>query len=138
MGTFAENDDDMQDALDCAYGERVRIEPQMAAGLRGRPAEGASPRPPVEVIGRYRKKPITSELEGNREGSRFQSMTRIAGSTLTLRISPGEAAKLGYELAGSDVVALLDRPGEPRFTIARVGPRDSGELMIELTAGGAL
>nr|USU31111.1 hypothetical protein NG677_17435 [Methylobacterium sp. OTU13CASTA1] len=123
--------------IEAILGERVRIVPQIPAGLRGRPVAGAALRPPVEVIGRFRKKPVTSELEGNREGSKFQSMTRLAGNMLTLRISSVEAAKLGYEVVGSDVVVLLDRPGEPRFTIARAGVNDSGELMLELTAGGA-
>lgn len=124
-------------ALDAFRGERVRIEPRAPAGLRGRPTAGASVREPVEIIGRFRSRPVTSELEGNREGSRFQSMTRIAGNTLTMRISPGEAEKLEYPLIGNDVVVLPDRAGKPRFTIARVGARDSGELTLELTSEAA-
>ena len=121
-------------ALDAFRGERVRIEPRAPAGLRGRPSTGTSAREPVEITGRFRSRPVTSELEGNREGSRFQSMTRVAGNALTMRISPGEAMRLGYPLMGNDGVVLLDRPGQPRFTIARVGARDSGELSLELTS----
>lgn len=125
-------------ALDSFRGERVRIVPQVPLGLRGRPVAGGAVREPVEIIGRFRRRPTTAELEGNREGSKFQSMTRIAGNALTMRISPGEAAKLGYDLAGSDALVLLDRPGQPRFTIIRVGARDGGELNLELTTEAAV
>ncbi|TXM64330.1 hypothetical protein FV218_22230 [Methylobacterium sp. WL69] len=130
---FDDLDDDMQDALDDAYGERVRVEPRGSAGWRT--GGGIDTERPVrEIIGRYRSKPMTSELEGNREGSRFQSMTRIAGNTLSLRVSPLQATALGYSLAANDRVVLLDRIDQPAFTVVRVGPRDSGELTIELTA----
>jgi len=133
VSLFDDLGDTMQDALDATHGERVRVEPQAPAGLRGRPIAGAVEREPVEIIGRFRSRPVTAELEGNREGSKFQSMTRIAGNATTMRISPGEAAKLGYALTSADTVVLLDRPGQPRFGIARVGARDGGELSLELT-----
>lgn len=124
-------------ALDSFRGERVRVEPRAPAGLRGRPVAGSAEREPVEIVARFRSRPVTAELEGNREGSKFQSMTRIAGNTTTMRISPGEAAKIGYALTSADAVVLLDRPGQPRLGIARVGPRDSGELRLELNAEAA-
>jgi len=124
-------------ALDGFRGEPVRIEPRMTPpGPRS--VSGPDPARPVrEIVGRYRSKPITAELEGNREGSRFQSMTRIAGNAITMRISPPQAATLGYALAANDRIVLLARPGAPTFTIARVGARDGGELMLELTTEAA-
>ncbi|MCJ2080745.1 hypothetical protein [Methylobacterium sp. J-090] len=122
--------------IEAILGEPVRVEPRAAAGWRSGGGTDAE-RPVREIIGRYRSKPITSELEGNREGSRFQSMTRIAGNTQTMRISPAQAAALGYALTANDRVVLLTRPGTPAFTIVRVGARDGGELMLELTTEAA-
>ena len=133
MSGFADLDDEMQDALDDPYGERVRIEPRGAAGWRTGGGIDTG-RPVREIVGRYRSKPVTSDLEGNREGSRFQSMTRIAGNSQMMRISPAQAALLGYPLAANDRAVLIDRLDAPAFTIVRVGPRDSGELMLELTS----
>lgn len=133
MPVFDDLDDEMQDALDDAYGERVRIEPRGSAGWRT--GGGIDTERPIrEIVGRYRSKPMTSELEGNREGSRFQSMTRIAGNSQAMRVSPSQAAAIGYPLTANDRIVLISRPGAPAFTIVRVGARDGGELTIELTA----
>lgn len=135
MDAFGDLDDAMQDALDATYGERVRILPQAAAAWRGQ--GGADPGREVrEIVGRYRAKPVTGELEGNREGSKFQSMTRISGTAQTMRVSPGELAKLGYALQPNDKVQLIDRPGAPIFTIMTAGLRDSGEAALEMASGG--
>lgn len=134
MDAFSDLADAMQDALDVTYGECVRILPQASAGWRGK--GGADPiREVREIVGRYRAKPVTGELEGNREGSKFQSMTRIASTAHTMRISPGELVKLGYALQANDRVVLLDRTDTPTFTIVRAGLRDSGEASLELTSG---
>ncbi|WP_336488294.1 hypothetical protein [Methylobacterium nigriterrae] len=136
MGAFADLDDEMQDALDDAYGERIRVLPQASAGWRG--AAGTDPTRPVrEIIGRYRSAPKPTELEGNREGSKFQSMTRINTASQTVRISPAQLTLLGYVPAAGDKVVLLDRVDAPTFTISCAPPaRDSGELQLELVAGG--
>lgn len=136
MGAFADIDDDMQDALDESFGERVRVEPRGAAGWRTGGGMDTD-RPVREIIGRYRSAPVTTELEGNREGSRFQSMTRVGGNTQTMRISPAQIALLGYAPIANDRAVLIDRPNAPALTIVRSGPRDSGEWMLELTSEAA-
>jgi len=125
-------------ALDGFRGEPIRIEPQLPRG-EWRGEVGPDPARPVrEIVGRFRRRPTTGELEGNREGSRFQSMTRIAGEAITMRISPAQAASLGYALGANDRIVLLARPGTPAFTIVRVGARDGGEVMIHLATTGSV
>ncbi len=134
MDAFSDLDDAMRTRSTPPTASASAFEPRAPAVLRGRPVSGAAERQPVEIIGRFRSRPVTAELEGNGEGSKFQSMTRIAGNATTMRISPSEAAKLGYALTSADTVVLLDRPGQPRLGIARVGARE--RWRVELGADG--
>lgn len=107
MSAFDDLAEDLQDALDAAMGERIRILPRVPVQWRGQP--GPDPqRPTMDIIGRYRSKPSVSELEGNREGSRFMSMTRITDADHTIRISPEQFALLGYAIKANDGVMLLE------------------------------
>ena len=136
MPAFLDLDDEMQDALDATYGERVRITPQGKPGWRT--AGGADvDRPIREIVARYRSKPIVSELEGQREGTGFQSATRFASASHTLRVSPTQIALYGHEIRANDRVALLDRADAPSFTITSAGLRDSGEMHLGLVPEGA-
>lgn len=121
--------------IETEFGERVRIEPQTTSGTwRGR--TGADPnRQPGEVVGRYNTKAAAAELEGNREGSKFQSMTRIAAATHVVRFSAGQVAALGYAPVAGDHVVLLDRPGAPRFTAIGVDEGAGQDLRLDLVTG---
>lgn len=134
MSDFDDVDDGMQDALDDAFGERVRIVPQVPAGWRA--AGGVDPGRPIgEVMARYRSRPIVSELEGKREGTRFQSMTRFSGASHTLRVSPTQLALYGHEIRANDRVVLIERVDEPIFTITSSGTGGSGGLRLGLVPG---
>jgi hypothetical protein len=134
VSVFNDVDDDMQDALDDAFGEGIRIIPQGERGWRGQ--GGIDPNRPVrDIQGRYRSTPTTSEMEGNREGSRFQSMSRISTRSHALRISPAEITALGYAPIAGDTVTLTTRIDQPTFTVTSVGLRDSGETQLELVSG---
>lgn len=136
MSAFGDLNDEMQDALDGAFAEEISIAPQGSRGWRGQ--AGIDPgRPTKSFRGRYRSKPVIAELEGNREGSRFQSMTRISARTHMVRISPAEITALGYAPAAGDTLVLTDRIDRPAFTVSNVGLRDSGETQLELVSGAA-
>ncbi|KAB1069255.1 hypothetical protein [Methylobacterium planeticum] len=122
--------------IEAVLGERIRILPQVVTGgWRGQ--AGADPsRAPVVIVGRYKTQSEITELEGNREGSKFQSMTRMSAATQIIRLSAAQIAILGYAPKAGDKAVLIDRPDQPTFTISSTGGQESGEMKLELVAGG--
>lgn len=117
--------------MEAAFGEQVRIEPYIVPVGRGVPHPDPE-RAIGETVGRFQAKPGTADLEGSREGTRLQGMTRLASVTPTLKLSAEAVARLGFRPRGGDRLVLIERPGEPTYSIASVGGHDGGNLDIGL------
>lgn len=126
--------DAVQD-VEAELGERVRVMPMLEGGAR-RPITADPSRPQREIVGRYHSGSAISELEGSRQRSSMDGTTRMLGATQILRISSGQLGALGYPIRQSDRIVLLDRPGEPAFSVIDATPSDVGEAKLMLARAG--
>lgn len=118
-------------AADGAFGERIALRPMVVDQHVGPTADGA--RPAQVVTGRFGRTPEVDDLSGA-ASKRDAGLTTVAGADAAVVLRSETAAALGYALRRGDKVALLDRTGEPSFTVARVADVHVDDVMVFLTA----
>ena len=119
-------------AVDRAFGERLRIEPQRAGGAV---VGGPDPsRPPLEAIGKFIEANHVTRPQG--EGANSSKSTDLRGSRYA--VSFADTALAGVTLRQGDHIVRLEAEGGPAFRITATAPSPRGRIRFNLVpVGGA-
>lgn len=115
----AENDED--------FGESIRFEPMVSSQYGGAAADPG--RAAFTIIAVLRMGGDEADLGGDRSGNWNAKVPTMPGALHVDRVKLA-----GRVLKKGDQVVALDRPGQPRFEIARVDPMHVARLVLPLTA----
>ncbi|RVU13160.1 hypothetical protein [Methylobacterium oryzihabitans] len=119
------------------FGERVRIEPRLALGPGRGELSGPRPDPEREVRevrAQFTLRGAVDTLEGVRQGTKLNGMTRLAVAEAHLRMSAAVLAGLGYPLQADDRIVLVERAGQPAYAIVKPEPSDLADGRYPLVA----
>lgn len=118
-------------AVNGVWGEDIRITPR----TRASDYVGAQPdqnRPIREVRAVFAEETKSDDLRGQRLSGEGRGTTEIASSPSTLQIMAAEAAKIGFDLQKADLITLIQRPGQPSYSIVLADPLDCGDIVLIL------
>lgn len=128
-------------AVDRIYGEPSTILPMTAAPANGRAARDPD-REPHQAKGVFDRKAADANVQfGNRGSGRGNDLNTVShGVKMTFSVDraelvDGEGNEVPVRVG--DVIELTDRPGAPKYRIARVLPGNSVRVDLELEATNA-
>ncbi len=112
----------LQAATDRQLGARVRVEPQTSGGYV---AGGVDPERPPSVLYAYVTRTPAATHAMTTDGQ--QAPLRITIETVKYKTSA-----LPYAVVESDLVRLLDEPGQPLFRVSRTAPFGTDRTILFL------
>lgn len=100
-----------------AFSERVRIVPLLSSEY----AEGlADPdRAVVNTRATVALSPRVDDFDGVRQGRNLDTNTRFAERNASIWFPPAVYAAIGYRLRTGDRIVLVERAGNPAYSVAR-------------------
>lgn len=117
-----------------AFGEAVRIEPIVSSEYAD-PIPDAE-RAPVDARATVSLSPTVKTFDGQRQGTKINTMTRFAERTASIWFPPADYAAIGYALRAGDKVILVERAGAPAYSVARDPvSTDRGDVYVYLVEG---
>lgn len=128
--SWNEADEAAQDAVAAQFGELVYIEPRIARDYTA--SRPDSSRPAVTVTGVVSSAIADTDIRGSVQGGQQTGGTRIAAAPVELWLPAATWRQLGYEVHHADAVVLIERPGEPRYSVTRIHESDQGDHTLYL------
>lgn len=113
------------------FSERVRVVPLLSSEY----AEGvADPdRAPVNTRATVALSPRVDDFDGVRQGRNLDTNTRFAERNASIWFPPAVYAGIGYRLRTGDRVVLVERAGQPAYSVARDPvSSDRGDVSVYL------
>jgi hypothetical protein len=132
MSQFSEKWARMSRQIDGYLGERVMLIPRLRGEYSEAQADGSRPAKTIKAV--FSLRPQEAEaIDLGRHGGRLQGSSMIAVAPAALWIRAAVYDGLGYELEQGDQIALIDRVGQPKYTVARAPRNDVGDATVILT-----
>lgn len=120
--------------IGATFGEPVLITPRLKVPSKAHAPDPA--RVARSVRATFTQAPVDGRTQGERTGTLFAGMGRVAGAETMLWLDARELARLGYAPRAPDLITLTGRAGAPTYAVAKPMPDDAGGLFLTLTAEG--
>lgn len=118
-----------------AFGEAIRIVPMISDEYTENSPDPE--RAPVDTRATVSLSPSVDNIDGARQGRKIGSTTRFAGRDASIWFPPDVYAGIGYCLRPGDLIILVERAGEPHYSVAREPvSSDRGDVAVHLVLEG--
>jgi len=127
---FANLDAVSADALLTSFGEAVLYYPRASEQYVARTADPDRTR--ISVTGIFSAGPGETGIKGGATGAEFSGTTRLSTVSSEFWIPAEHAASIPDEARKGDIVQLIERPGQPGYSIVKVDRTDLGDIGFQL------